>query len=174
MNPEERLNLKKLIGNNDTQETTDDIRKAKHSGLIRDDVDLLNKTKLKYARLAKTNPKEFDMMCESKCHFLYNNYTDIYNKVKKSEIDLVLLSQFLGVLKEIEDGKLDQHDGSYKIGMLLKKIYIDSALKKEENSGGGKSKKKKDKKPQYAKQKNISWAEFKAKMAIEPQVDENV
>jgi hypothetical protein len=38
----------------------------------------------------------------------------------------------LDVLKQIEDGKVDQHEGSFMVGTLLKKIYIDSALKKAE------------------------------------------
>jgi hypothetical protein len=33
-------------------------------------------------------------------------------------------------LKKIEDQEIDQHEGSYEVGMLLKKIYVDSALKK--------------------------------------------
>ena len=64
------------------------------------------------------------------CSFLYTNYTDIYNKVKNDEIDLPLLNQFLNVLQRIENGEMDQHEGSYFVGKILKEIYIDSALKK--------------------------------------------
>jgi hypothetical protein len=41
-----------------------------------------------------------------------------------------ILYQFLDVLKQIEDGLVDQHEGSFMVGTLLKKIYVDSALKK--------------------------------------------
>ena len=78
----QRLNLKKLVNENDGEETTDMIRKAKHGSLIKEDVKLLNELKVKYARLAKSNPNEFNLLCQSKCSFLYNNYTDIFNKVK--------------------------------------------------------------------------------------------
>lgn len=162
MNEQERLSLKKLMAENNHQETTELIRKTKHSNKIREDVLLLNQIKAKYTRLAKTNPKEYDMMCKSKCSFLYDNYTDLFNKVKKSEVDLNLLGQFLSILKDIEEGKLDESDGSYKVGSILKKIYIDSAIQKNENAEKDKKGKKKQKKPEFAKEKKISWAEFKA------------
>ena len=60
MNNEERLNLKKIIGNNDEQETTNNIRNAKHSSAIRADVDRMQYIKRTYMRLSKSNPKEFD------------------------------------------------------------------------------------------------------------------
>ena len=81
--------------------------------------------------------------------------------MKKSEVDLNLLGQFLSILKDIEDGKLDESDGSYKVGSILKKIYIDSAIQKNENMEKQKNKKK-QKKPDFAKEKKISWSEFKA------------
>ena len=52
--------------------------------------------------------------------------------ISLDEIDLKILYNAFDVLRDIEDGKIDQHDGAYKFGMLLKKIYIDSALKKAE------------------------------------------
>lgn len=169
MNEKERLNLKKMIGENNSEETTDLIRKTKHSDLIKADVENLNNIKRRYERLAKSNPNEFDMLCRSKCKFLFDNYTDIFNKVKKSEIDLKLLSQFLGILKQIEDGKLDQHEASYQVGSILKQIYVDSALQKEKNNE--KRNKKHVRKPKQARHKDISWAEYKAKMQASQDVD---
>ena len=161
MNENERMNLKKMIGENDSEETTDLIRKTKHSDLIKADVENLNNIKRRYERLAKSNPNEFDMLCRSKCKFLFDNYTDIFNKVKKSEIDLKLLSHFLGVLKHIEEGKLDQHEASYQVGSILKEMYVDSALQKEKNN---ERRRKNVKKPKQARHKDISWAEYKTKM----------
>lgn len=169
MNEKERLNLKKMIGDNETEETTELIRKTKHSALIKNDVETLNNIKRRYERLAKTNPNEFDMMCRSKCKFLFDNYTDIFNKVKKSEIDLKLLSQFLGILKQIEDGELDQHEGSYQVGSILKQIYIDSALQREKNTE--KRNKKHVKKPKQARNKDISWSEYKKALETAKVID---
>ena len=162
MNNEERLNLQKMINANDVEDQTEKIRKSKHSIQIRDEVKNLVELKKKYLRLSKTNPHEFDRICISRCKFLFNNYTDIFNKVKKDEIDLSILNRFLVVLKKIEDGEVDQHEGSFEVGKLLKELYIDSALKKsdklDKNRKNEKNEKKEEKK---VKAKNISWSEYK-------------
>jgi hypothetical protein len=160
MNDEERINLKKLIGTNEEKASTDLIRKVKHSNMIKEQVGILSSMKAKYARLSKSNPAEFDMMCKSKCSFLYDNYTDIYNKVRKDQIDLGLLAEFLVVLKDIEDGTIDEHDGSFKVGSILKKIYIDSALNNKPD------RRNKDKQI-HRKVKNITWESYKTKFLTE-------
>ena len=38
------------------------------------------------------------------------------------------------MLKEIEDNKIDQHEASVKIGKILKKLFIDSAMKNEKKN----------------------------------------
>ena len=97
-------------------------------------------------------------MLTSQCNFLFNNYTDIFNKVKKDEINLETLWNLLNILKKIEDGNIDQHTGSFEVGKLLKQIYIDGAIMKENNN---KKKSKKQSKPVNSGKKNISWDEFK-------------
>ena len=156
MNDLERLNLQKMIKENDVENNTTLIRSLKHSKLIHDDVDRLLKIKKDNSRLAKSSPELFDQMCVSKCNFLFNNYTDIFNKVKKDEIHLGILSQLINVLHNIEEGKLDQHEGSFEVGKLLKEIYIDSALKKADKLDQG-IKKSEKKKPV----KKMSWKQFK-------------
>ena len=110
MNSLDRLQLEKMIQANDAADNTSQIRDLKHSMLIHADVATLLNLKRDYARLARSNPEQFDMMCVNRCSFLFNNYTDIFNKVKKDEIDLSILGKLLGVLKMIEDGKVDQHE----------------------------------------------------------------
>ena len=161
MNSTERLNLQKMINANDVVDQTENIRREKHSSKIREDVKTLIDLKQKYPRLERTNPIEFDKLCVNRCLFLFNNYTDIFNKVKKDEINLSILDNFLDVLKSIEDGKCDQHEGSFKVGKLLKEMYIDSALKKSEKLDKKNEKhEKKDKKKQM-KPVNISWKQYK-------------
>ena len=70
--------------------------------------------------------------CVNDCNFLFTYYTDIFNKIRKDEIDIGILNKFLDVLRRIEDGELDQHEGSFMVGTILKDIYVDSALKKAE------------------------------------------
>jgi len=156
MNNVERLNLQKMINENDVKDETENIREKKHSSLIRDDVIRFVELKKKYFRLEKSNPGEFEKICITRCIFLFNNYTDIFNKIKKNEIDLSILMKFLDVLKLIEDGKIDQHEGSFKVGKYLKEMYIDSALKKSEKLDKKYGNKEKEVKP-----KNISWKQYK-------------
>lgn len=159
MNSMDRIQLEKMIQANDAADNTEHIRELRHSMRIHEDVATLLKLKHDYARLAKTNPEQFDMMCVNRCAFLFNTYTDIFNKVKKDEIDLTILGQLLGVLKMIEDGKVGQHEASVEVGKLLKQIYIDSALKKsdkldKQHSGSGSE--------SLPAPKKISWKQYKA------------
>ena len=159
MNPEERLHLDKLIKANNVEDNTENIRKLKHSEKIKDDIITLLKLKTDYQRLARTNPSQFDTMCINRCSFLFNNYTDIFNRIKKDELDLQIMFQLLAVLKAIEDGKLDQHEGSFLVGALLKELYVDSALRKAEKlDEQNKEEKVEPKKPEV----QISWKQFKA------------
>lgn len=158
MNQSERIQLKKMINDNNVEDMTNDIREKKHSEKIRTDVTRMIELKKKYPRLEKTNPEQFDSMVTSQCSFLFNNYTDIFNRVKKNEINLDTLWQLLNILRRIEDGDVDQHTGSFEVGKLLKKIYIDSAIMKE-NNAQAKNKNKKNKKPPA--KKKISWEEYK-------------
>lgn len=156
----DRLNLNKMIDANNVEDCTIEIRNKKHSPLIREDVTRMVSLKKKYSRLSQSNPKEFDAMCVSQCSFLFNNYMDIFNKIKKDELNLSILHNLLDILKKIEDEEMDQHNAAFQVGKLLKEMYIDSALTKAERID-----KKTGKKTQVAKpkEKKITWAEFKAK-----------
>jgi hypothetical protein len=155
----DRLNLSKMIDANNVQDCTNEIREKKHSQLIRNDVTLLMSLKKRYKKLAETNPDEFDAMCVAQCNFLFNNYMDIFNKLKKDELNLQILTQLLDILKKIEDSKLDQHTGAFEVGKLLKAMYIDSALIKAERIDQKTGVKMVVEKTE---EKKITWAEFKA------------
>jgi len=94
----------------------------------------------------------------SECNFLFTYYTDLYNKIRKDEIDLKILFQFIDVLNKIEDGKMDQHEGSYEVGLLLKKIYVDSALRKADKLNAEHASTESEYK---GPQVEISWKQFK-------------
>jgi|TARA_B110000285_G_scaffold103750_1_gene118096 hypothetical protein len=156
MNDLERLNLQKMLKANDAENNTHLIRELKHSTKILEGVDELLKIKRENPRLAKSNPEKFDELCVSKCQFLFNNYTDLFNKVKKDEVDLQILIRLINVLHAIEEGHVDQHEGSFEVGKLLKQIYIDSALRKA-------GKLDEDGNEQESPVEQITWAEFKSK-----------
>jgi len=154
MDDNQRLHLQKMIAANNVDDNTDLIRQLKHSHVLRDDVNNLIMLKVKYP----DDPDALHLEGMSECNFLFTYYTDIYNKIRKDEIDLKVLFQALDVLRDIEDGKLDQHDGAYQFGLLLRKIYVDSALKKAEKLNIETGEKEKEYK---GPQVNVSWAEFK-------------
>lgn len=157
MNSDERLNLKKLINEMDCENNTENIRKLKHSVLIRDDVRKLDTLKNKIGSLKDSDFPAFLEMCQIECSFLFNNYTDIFNKMIRDELDLTIMTKLLTVLKLIEDGKTDQHEGSYMIGKILKELYLDSAVKRADNI----DKKMEADKVEINNGKAISWSEYK-------------
>jgi hypothetical protein len=66
----------------------------------------------------------------------------------------------LDVLRQIEDGQLDQHEGSFLVGTLLKELYVDSALKKAEKLDTQFEEKNPVDNCKRA-ENNISWKQFK-------------
>lgn len=153
MDDKQRLQLQNMIKANNVEDQTDLIRNLKHSDILRNEVKTLMAIKSKY----DNNMEKVHMEGVSECNFLFTYYTDIYNKVRKDEIDPVILNKFFDVLKQIEDGELNQHEGSFAIGTLLKELYVDSALKKADKLNENNEKKQEPKKAQV----NISWKQYK-------------
>jgi len=142
MNPQQRLQLHELIKQNNSVNNTDLIRELKHSHIIRKEVRTIENLKLVYSDLEILQSE-----CIKKCYFLYENYTVIFNRLLKNRVDIDVLYTFLDTLEMIEDGKMDQHEASFEIGTLLKKMYIDPRIE--------------DKPPEYKPPINITWQEFK-------------
>jgi len=161
MDNKERLQLNKLIKANNVEDVTQEIRDKKHSHKIRDDIRQMQYLKQEYARMSKSNPTSFNAMLESKCSFLFTNYTDIFNRIKKNELDMQIMAKFLLTLERIENEEIDQHEGAYAIGTLLKNIYIDSAIKRGDNLDKKYGNKKVPKKPNNMKAK-LSWEQYKS------------
>ena len=154
---DERLSLKKLVDQSDCDDNTEQIRKLKHSNLIANDINIFNKLKEEKKGIKETQPKEFEELCKIECIFLYNHYTDIFNKLIKDEIDLNILTNLLVILKMIEENKVDQHEGSVLVGKILKELYIDSALKRCDNLDKEHETEKEEKKEGM----KVGWKEFK-------------
>ena len=125
MTDKEKLQLQQMITENTVEDQTGLIRDLKHSEILREEINKLVLLKSKYE-----NQEDLNLEGMIECNFLFTYYTDIYNKVRKDEIDYTILFQFLDVLKKIEDGLVDQHEGSFEVGTLLKKLYVDSAIRK--------------------------------------------
>jgi hypothetical protein len=126
MDDKQRLQLQDMIKINNVEDQTELIRELKHSQILRNDVNKMILLKAKY----RGDDDKIYNECVNECNFLFKFYTDIFNKVRKNEIDINILNQFFDTLRKVEDGELNQHEGSFMIGTLLKELYIDSALKK--------------------------------------------
>ncbi len=153
MDDNQRLQLQNMIKTNNVEDQTELIRNLKHSQILRNEINNMIMLKAKF----RGDDDKIYNECANECNFLFTYYTDIFNKVRKDEIDINILNKFIDVLRKIEDGNLDQHEGSFMVGTLLKELYIDSALKKAEKLDELSEKVE----PKRADIK-ISWNQFKA------------
>ncbi len=64
---------------------------------MRDNVNTLLDLKVEY------EGDELNMKAAEQCSFLFTYYTDIYNKIKKDEINLEILFQLIDILQDIEE-----------------------------------------------------------------------
>lgn len=153
MDDKQRLQLQNMIKANGTENYTDIIRELKHSQVLRNEINKLIIIKAKY----RNDPEKINLEGVNDCNFLFTYYTDIYNKLRKDEIDINILNKLLDILKRIEDGELDQHEGSFIVGSVLKELYVDSALKKANKLNENNEVLVEPKKPEI----QISWKQFK-------------
>lgn len=164
MNPQEKIDLKKLVKNmpDEYVDNTDGIRSLKHSRSIHADILKMEQLKIDHADMRLSNPIQFQELCESECIFLFYKYTDIYNRLLRDEIDLAIMEKALNVLLKIEEGEIDQQEGSVIVGKLFHEIYVDSALRRSDNLDKAAAADS-DSKPKY-EGTSISWKEYKAKI----------
>lgn len=153
MDDKQRLQLQNMIKANNVEDQTELIRNLKHSQVLRNEINNMILLKAKY----RGDDEKIYNECVNECNFLFTYYTDIFNKVRKDEIEIGILNKFLDVLRKIEDGELDQHEGSFMVGTILKELYVDSALKKAEKLDELAGKKEEPKKAEI----QISWSQFK-------------
>ena len=157
MDDNQRLQLQNMIKANNVEDQTELIRKLKHSEILSREINQLLLLKKKFND-TNLDSESFQLESIDKCNFLFTYYTDIFNKIKKNEIDLTILNRFLNVLQLIENGDVDQHEGSFMVGTLLKEIYVDSALRKAEKLNENEDA---DKPVLKGPQVNISWKQFR-------------
>jgi hypothetical protein len=158
LNDNERLHLDKMLKEFDAEDNTNKIRELRHSYKIRDNIERLNNLKKKYTRLRLTDKSKFEELVISHCNFLWSNYTNIFNRLMKDEMDINILYSFINKLKEIEDGEIDQHEASVEVGKILKRLYVDSALRREKNYDAKNKTKTKTRRPVN----KMTWSQYKA------------
>lgn len=169
LSSQERIDLKRLLNENECEDNTEHIRNVKHSSKIESDIHQFGYLKNLFfgslptditkisIEVSKQKQIDFEKMVQANCNFLYTTYPDIYKRMIKDELDLRIMVRLIEVLKMIEDNKTDQHEASVLFGKVLKEMYIDSAVRHADNLDLA----HKDDKtpPEYGK--NLSWSEFK-------------
>ena len=153
---ETRLKFNELLKESNASDNTEKIRKLKHSSKIKEQISIMLDIKRKYSRLDRQTQ---DKMIDTQCNWMFCNYFNLFNKLKKNELDIKILGQFVNALKAVEDGIMDQHEASVRVGQILKKLYIDSALKKDKKKEEKRERQRK-KKPTNKKGK-LTWSQFK-------------
>ena len=159
MDEKSRLDLQEMIRTSDCKNTTDSIRKLRHSKRIRAGVHKLVELRKEKHELAERDPKNFKTLLTKKCPFLWTNYTNIFNRLARDELDVDVLYKFIDKLEAIEVGNLDQHTASAEVGEILKKLYIDSALRHQKRVDKDQAS---TTPPIRTAAKDVTWTQFKA------------
>ena len=107
MDDKARLQLQKMLKENDVLDQTELIRELKHSTIMRKEVNIL----LELLKEYPNDPDTIQMEGMIQCSFLFNYYTDLFNKIRKSEIDITILFKLIDVLEGIEEKKIDNMRG---------------------------------------------------------------
>ena len=162
LSSDENLKLSQMINESGCGDNTDTIRALKHSVMIRDEIRKMESFKITHLSLKASEPELYLDNARRECFFLYQHYTDIFQRILDDKLDLVIMSRVLTILKMIEDNTIDQHEGSVLVGKLLKEMYIDSAIQMKdaaERSGGGGDDNSENQSP--SPHLSVSWNEFK-------------
>jgi hypothetical protein len=142
----DRYQLKKMVEANSVEDNTLKLRELQHSGEIRRCVNYIVETKKKFSTKA-----EVETAIAGECGFLLFHYYDIYNLVLKDG-DVDLLNKFLDVLHRIEVGELDQHEGSFLVGKVLKEMYVDTVVRETAS---------REEKKEKVAHRDLTWSQYR-------------
>jgi hypothetical protein len=164
---EEKIDLQRLLqktvaeeGADSIDDNTDQIRCLKHSVRILDDIRTFAHLKQDHTELRDSHPEQFNDMARTACAFLQEHYLDIFQRMLRNEIDYNILFRVLAVLRRIEDGHVDQQEGSVEVGKILKELYVDSALRRGQNLD---EKYAADKPVVHDGKTGVSWRDYKSR-----------
>ena len=133
MNPQERVQLDKMIAAGNVEDVTSEIRKKKHSGVLKSELGSIRRILADRAAGAlDLTEEEITNMCDNYAPYMRVHYTDLFLRARKGDLDFDIMDNLIAVLERIENGSIDQHEGAHEVGTLLKRLYIDSALKRSD------------------------------------------
>ena len=157
MSDKDRINLKQLIAENGTVDYTNHIRSLKHSVPLFKELAALMRIMQDYEDTDKITE-----LAIVQCPVLYSAYPDMYVKLIKKQFKFPMALKFVQVLKRIEDGTVSHHEASYEVGMVLRKMYVDSAIQGTPASSTNTSLPQADTSlPQGRPALNTSWKDWK-------------
>ena len=154
LSPSDRQQLNKMMKSSDYVDNTVMIREQKHSFLIEKDIE-------KILEIQETAPEKINdpnaalELCKKEAFFLYSHYSEIFHRLIKCEINMIIMKQFIHVLRMIENNEINQVEGSVMVGQILKEMYLDSAIRRGEKS------EEMNEPPERETGKDISWKTFK-------------
>ena len=124
MNDQQRQQLDSMIKQNNVEDQTNLIRECKNSVILRQQVIALT-------LIAGSDLNSTDKLKKGKteCPFLFNYFTELFNKILTHVLDISILHKLLDVLEQIEQHLITQNEGAFMVGTLLRNIYVDSVLK---------------------------------------------
>lgn len=156
MDQKQKAHLQKMIEEYGVEDTTEEIRSTQHSKILLQELYAFERFKKENKRLSN---EMYNARARSMCPCMSTKYEDIFNKLVGNKLDVNILHTFILTLGKIEEGTLNQHEASFQIGGLLKKMYIDEKLKEE---------KKQMKKEHKITKSNesMSWNDFKINQSL--------
>jgi hypothetical protein len=142
------------------EDNTDFIRQEKRSSILRDDILRMERLKRSYTGDRKSD--EFRDLCSSECPYLFTNYTIIFNKMWKDVLDLNIMFRTLDVLRKIEEGTINQEEGSVLVGKMFADMYLDASKREGEIRDAEQGLTREE----PVEGKAISWKQFKQRSAV--------
>ena len=154
MNSVEKHQLEKIVRDNDYQNNTSKLRQLKHSKHIKDEINIMQNLKITHAKMREIEPDKFYQLCSSKCYYLFTVYNFLFKKLYEDQLSIHIMNQLLETLDKVENGSLDQHEGSVEVGKILKTIYIDTKIQDVPQESTTAS-------DTFVEPIKVSWKEFK-------------
>lgn len=124
MNEKQKHVLNQILSENDVYDPTEAIRHFKHSQIIRKEVQTLQTLMEEY----KDDPEGLEFNCTVDCAFLHTYFNDLLQKLKSGEYPFHVLYHMLDRLRDVEEGKKDNHEASFQTGNLLIDSYVKPKL----------------------------------------------
>lgn len=124
MDKNAQKSLDKYVLENNIEDNTQLIQSNQYSKKVQHDLVLMKCIKANY------NSEEFKAQCIERCTFLSEYQPKLFNKLinDMSPETLKIVDNIVKLLKQIENGEYNQHQGSFMFGELCKTIFIDPVL----------------------------------------------